>query len=76
LQFGIVRKAEQAEARATQAEARATQAEARIVNLISSQSWKITAPLRSLNDFVRFHKKRGIRFYCNQFLRTFENIVR
>jgi hypothetical protein len=51
-------------------------AEARIMSLISSQSWKITEPLRLLNDFLRFHKKRGIRFYCKQFFSRFESIVR
>jgi O-antigen chain-terminating methyltransferase len=69
LQLDMVRKA-------AQAEARATQAEARVVNLISSQFWKITAPLRALNDFVYFHKKRGIRFYCKQVFKRFEAIVR
>jgi hypothetical protein len=65
-----------AEARTKEAEARTKEAEARIFNLVSSQSWKITAPLRSLNDFVRFHVKRGIRFYCKQSLGRFENFVR
>jgi len=51
-------------------------AEARIMSLISSQSWKITEPLRLLNDFLRFHKKRGIRFYCRRFFARFESFVR
>jgi FkbM family methyltransferase len=51
-------------------------AKARIKSLISSQSWKITEPLGLLNDFLRFHKKRGIRFYCKQFFSRFESFVR
>jgi FkbM family methyltransferase len=51
-------------------------AEARIMSLISSQSWKITEPLRLLNDFLRFHKKLGIRVYCKQFFSRFESFVR
>jgi FkbM family methyltransferase len=69
-------RATQAEARATQAEARATQAEAKLANLISSQSWKFTAPLRALNDFLLFHKKRGIRFYLKQNISRIESFVR
>ena len=79
LQFDMLRKAEraeaqatQAEARATQAEARATQAEARVANSTASQFLKILGPFGSLYDFVRFHKKRGIRFYCKKVLKRFE----
>ena len=39
-------QARQAEARATQAEAQVQQAEARMDDLLSSTSWRITAPLR------------------------------
>jgi FkbM family methyltransferase len=52
------------------------EAEARIMSLISSQSWKITEPLRVLNDCLHIHKKRGIRFYYKQFLSCFESFVR
>jgi FkbM family methyltransferase len=65
-----------AEARAKEAEARAKEAEACVENLIASQSSKITDPHGSLYDFLRFHKKRGIRFYCKESLRRFESFVR
>ena len=75
LQFDMARKAERAEARAKNAEVLAKEAEARVEKLTASQSSKIIGPLRSLYDFVRFHKKRGIRFYCKQVLKRFQNIV-
>ena len=59
-QMNAETKAQQAETKAWQAETkmaeqeqRALAAEARVTEILNSTSWKITAPLRNLGDFVK-----------------------
>jgi hypothetical protein len=41
-----------------------------------SEYWKSKALRSLLYNFLRFHQKRGIRFYCKQYLRRIEKFVR